>query len=145
MRHLIIVGMLIFFTGCSSAWIIRRDQEGGIIGYKGFSDGQSALEAVSKLIQCPNYEMVSDSLNGQQFSYQTYTPVTIYGQNSGSVSNQYGQRVGTYSSDNHYTAYVPQTNTGTSYWREFVYKCKSASLPTSSQLQEPKNKTSYGG
>ena len=109
-------------SSCASAWVVRTDENGGVVGYKsGAWASQSTIdEKVRSAVRCPNnYRVVSDELRSNQFTYTTYETVNTVGR--GTASNMYGGRVN-YQSQ--YSSSVPVQNVGTEYWREMTYICE---------------------
>lgn len=126
---------LLFLNGCGTAWVKSQYQDGGVIGYRGFNSNEGASAAIRNLINCGNYEMVSDELKSSEFQYSTITPVTTNSQFNGSVNNAYGSQIGSYSAENTQTTYVPTTGVGTAFWREFTYHCTSSNRSPSSNTR----------
>ncbi|MFM6928506.1 MAG: hypothetical protein ACKOX6_08570 [Bdellovibrio sp.] len=108
-------------AGCGSAWVVRRDQDGGIIGYRNYSSLEDAHQAVLTLIHCPAHKFISD-----QYYSSTRTAVmpmqsTNYSQ--GTVYGSYGSA--SYSGSQTQTNYVPVTVDNS--WREYTYQCVEVS------------------
>jgi len=111
--------LCLFFTGCSSTWVVSSDLEGGVIGYSGFSESEEALAEISKKVQCPyGFVGVADDLKSAPYTYTTYQTVSAYGQ-----TRHYGRRGYSTTSDT-YHVLVPVTQTGTRNWREYRYQCR---------------------
>ena len=111
---------LLPLVGCSHAWVVRHDTQGGVIGYRGFSDNNEAMQAVVKLVHCPEgHDGISDELKESTYQYTSYRPVTT----TGYTRDNYG-----YAKRQDYTTQVPVTETGVKSWREFTYKCRSSSI-----------------
>jgi hypothetical protein len=113
------LGTFSLILSCGSTWVVRQSQDGGVIGYKGYTSGKKASEAIAKKIPCPDFEIVNDELISQNFSYTLNTPVNTESYSSGHIGDMY------YSGNTTNTTYVPTTHIGTSYWREATYVCKS--------------------
>lgn len=115
------------FFGCSHAWIVRRDTQGGVIGYRGYDDAQEANQAISSLVHCPyGYVGVSDDMRSAPYQYTTYETVRTYGTRN--TYSHYGRPGKSYTDS--YTTQIPVTKTGTSYWREFSFRCKGVNEST---------------
>ena len=112
---LICISLLI--SSCGTTWVVRRDRQGGTIGYKGFSSGKDADIAIEKLIHCPNYSFESDEL--KQSTGTAIIPMQTTNYNSGTVYNGYGSA--NYNQQSTQTNYIPVTVNNS--WREFAYKC----------------------
>lgn len=109
-----------FITSCSSSWVIRQDANGGVIGYQGYSR-EGAEKAVKEKIWCQHYQMVSDELRSQNYTYQTTQAVNVQGNTSGTLYGNFPSL--NYKEQSNYTVDVPTSAVGTSYWREFTYEC----------------------
>jgi|GEM_PF-6471127 len=140
LRSIPSVFLLVALSGCASAWVVRQGPDGGTIGYRGYSSTESATKAISKLIQCPDsYQVVNDELRSSQYTYTYNQPVNVQGTSSGTVRNAWSGNQYQYQQNDSYTAYVPTTQVGTSYWREMSYACSgnlSRSLAESSTPSE---------
>lgn len=113
-------------SACGSAWIVRQDETGGIIGYQGFPTGEKAHAAIEKLLQCPtSYKPVSDQLMSSQTQYTAMTPVTTYSNTNGVVNSYSTGNLYGYQGHTRSTQYVPTTQTAVNQWREFTYRCDS--------------------
>ena len=112
---------LLLTTGCSSTWVVSKDLEGGVIGYRGFDDSSEALMEISKKIDCEfGYVGVEDSLRSAPYQYTSYEKISGTGRH---VS--YGRR-GVSTKYDSYDMWVPVTRTGTSNWREYRYQCRKS-------------------
>lgn len=108
----------VVFTGCGTAWVVERNQNSGIIGYKGYSSSESATKAITSLIHCKSYNFVSDKLiDGGTTT--TYIPVQSTNNLNGSGYTNSGAFY--YSGQQTQTNYVPQQVKN--FWRAFTYTC----------------------
>ncbi|MGE9743233.1 hypothetical protein [Bdellovibrio bacteriovorus] len=121
-------------TGCGSAWIIRRDQNGGTIGYRNYTSSEAARAAILRLIHCPEYKSIRDEL--QTSTRTAVVPMQSTNYSNGTVYNSYGSV--NYSGTETQTQYVPVTVNNS--WREYTYECLEVPQGTavSEQKREPK-------
>lgn len=104
--------MLVFLFSCSSnqTWVVKRWQNGGIIGYKG--ERQNIYSEIKKKVHCENFRIITNQYKSKQSNLDMYIdrkkrPIGSTGyyiredKKYDSISNRY-------------------TDT---FWREFTYKC----------------------
>lgn len=124
---------ILFISGCGSAWVIRRDSNGGTIGYKNYSSNEAARSAVLRLIHCPEYTAISDELRSSTATAVLPMQTTNYSR--GTVYNSFGSVQ--YSGTETQTQYVPVTVDNS--WREFTYEClPSTKTHSPSQKKVPR-------
>lgn len=112
--------VMAFVSGCASkAWVIQRDPNGGIIGYKGFSTSEAADKAIKELIPCSNFKMINDELHTSQFT--GFMPVQSSQTTNGTAFNNYGNSLN-YQATTTGTQYVPVTVDNS--FRTFTYSCE---------------------
>lgn len=129
-RVLAFTMLVFFFTACSSTWVVSRDLEGGVIGYRGFDDSEEALLEISKKISCPyGFYGVGDDGKSETYKYTSYETVSARG-----VRSHYGNR-GYSTSHDLYQVSIPVERTGTHSWREYAYKCRKTPEGASHQQQ----------
>ena len=131
-RKMTILAMILFINGCASkAWIIQRDQNGGVIGYKDFRSSEAADNAIRDLIPCSNFKMISDELHTSQST--SFVPIPTSQTTNGTAYNNYGESVN-YQATSNGTQYVPMM-TNNSY-RTFTYKCEASNAPFTAKLEQ---------
>jgi hypothetical protein len=117
-KHILILTLTL--QGCASAWVVKRADDGGVIGYKArgmFSSDASLQEKIHQQIHCPAaYEVVSDELKSSQYlstTWQAPPQATLQGPNPltrGVLEKERSES-------------MPVTTTNTDYWRELTYRC----------------------
>ncbi|MEB3283615.1 MAG: hypothetical protein VKK42_32300 [Lyngbya sp.] len=122
-----------------------RDNNGGVIGYRGGGSSDSLYKKINSLIDCPNgFTGLSDEAKSSQYTYTTTEPVTVESRSSGRVyggdSYGIGEPSYNYSGTTNSTIYVPTTKIGTSYWREYRYECNPSIAITNEEA--PLNESS---
>jgi len=128
--------MVVSLVSCGEVWVIERHKDGGIIGYKGFSDSEDASNEIKKNINCSSYEVISDRIVYGE-TRTSYMPVKNTDYSSGSVYGTAGAM--SYNEQTTRTNYVPiQTQNS---WRELNYRCANSNQ--SSQAQNTNFRT-YG-
>lgn len=138
-----LIAVCLLNTACGTAWVIRRDQGGGVIGYEGFRSGEKAQAAIEKLIDCP-FEPVSDQLMSEQYQYTANMPVTTNTNTSGTINSSSGNSYWVNGKSTS-TSYVPTNMVGNRSWRELTFKCTdNVSRSTGSSTQSYSGRpTSY--
>ncbi len=127
-----ILSSFLFLQGCGTAWVVERNADGGVIGYRGYQSSESAEKAIADLIPCKDYRGISDKLvDGGTSTY--YVPMVSSEGFSGTGMSSNGSFY--YSGQQTKTQYVPVETKN--FWRAFTYTCVSefrsmASLPGSS-------------
>jgi len=128
MKKILLLSLNLFLFSCGTVWIVERNQDSGIIGYKGYSSSESANKAIRSLIHCSSYNFVYDKLVDGGSS-TVYVPVQSTNYSNGSI---YGSGVyANYNGTQTQTNYVPQQVSNV--WREFKYTCSESSRQTASE------------
>lgn len=143
----------VYLNACasSSAWVVDRRPDSGIIGYK-IGNGEDAQKELDQIIKqrakqiCGNrqWQIVRDSLRSQQGAYTYVQPQTTtinstynynstsfvngssYGNNGYTSASAFGHSNGTINGSQSETTYVPVTQSYTEYWREAEVNCGNA-------------------
>jgi len=109
--------------GCSHAWVVSKDDGGGVIGYTDTTPSKDVPREVKTLIPCTDFALVSDNVKTE--NYQFFSTQNRAIKNSGALAKSVDQTQNFGNSFDNKS--MPTAEARSKSWREVSYTCNSNS------------------
>jgi hypothetical protein len=98
---------VLVLSGCSSAWVVKQDASGGVIGYY---DSVAPMSEVKSLVSCPETFHVTEQRQvASSAGYSLISSPSVYSD--------------TFSYNDHATSNAPKWSVGQSDFNQLSYTC----------------------